>query len=107
MPSQTYEELTQPHAEILTVTVYPDSIIPDEICEQIIAFGERACEVGGDIVVHCNEGRFRSRVVANFFWRFFDDYDHTGEEWQGGEMRDLNYKSLYNHYKATRERKAQ
>ena len=106
VPAQYYESLPLEHKEVLMVQVYPDSIIPEDICEQIISFAERAEAADADIVVHCNEGRFRSRAVANFIWRFFDEYDHTGKDWVGKEMSDQNYKSLYNHYKATRgERK--
>lgn len=104
MPAQSYAELPVEHPEILLVTVYPDSRIPDDICEQIISFAERAEAADGDVVVQCNEGKYRSRAVANFIWRFFEDYDHAGNDWKGGEMKDLNYVSLHNYYTKTRRK---
>lgn len=104
MPAQSYAELPIEHPEVLLITVYPDSRIPDDICEQIISFAERAEKADGDIVVQCNEGKYRSRAVANFIWRFFEEYDHTGQDWKGGEMRNLNYISLHDYYIKTRRK---
>ncbi len=104
MPAQAYETLPLEHPEVLMLQVYPDSRIPDDICEQIISFAERAEAAAADIVVHCNEGKYRSRAVANFIWRFFEEYDHTGKDWVGGEMKDQNYKSLHDYYIKTRRK---
>lgn len=105
-PGLAYSDLPVEHPEVITVNVMTDSLIDPETCEEIISFCERAAAANTDIVVHCNEGKYRSRMVANFVWRFFADYSDELVDWKGGEMSDRNYKSLYNHYKATRgERK--
>lgn len=104
-PGIAYADLPPHHLGSITVNVMTDSLIDPDTCEQIITLAEQAEAANADIVVHCNEGKYRSRMIANFIWRFFDEYDHVGKDFLGGEMRDLNYKSLYNHYKATRKEK--
>lgn len=101
-----YARLGIDHIEVYDVTVEPDARIPEIVCQRICEFVERAREAGDNIVVHCTEGRFRSRAIANFIWRHYDEYEHEGKEWNGTEMKDNNYKSLHLWHKANRKEKA-
>lgn len=101
-----YQPFTVEHKDVQSVFVDPDARIPDETCQKIVEFMEAANEAGDDIVVHCTEGKYRSRAIANFAWRFFEGYEQVGKDWNGTEMRDNNYKSLYNWHKANRPGKA-
>lgn len=94
------------HKEVYDVTVEPDAKIPDIVCQRICEFVERAHEAGDNIVVHCTEGRFRSRAIANFIWRHYRDYEHEGKDWNGTEMRDRNYRSLQEWHATNRKEKA-
>lgn len=105
-PWQSYEPLTDTssgvaHRQVLTVVVDTDTPIDPDTCEQIIVFCEQAHEAQADIVVHCNEGRYRSRAVANFIWRHWRDYEIDRDMWRGGEMRDRNYDSLQKFFAAS------
>lgn len=101
-----YAPLTAAHTEVYDVTVEPDARIPDIVCQRICEFAERAAAAGENIVVHCTEGRFRSRAIANFIWRHYRDYEHEGKDWNGTEMRDRNYRSLQEWHAANRKEKA-
>lgn len=101
-----YARLGIDHKEVYDVTVEPDARIPDIVCQRICEFVERAHEAGDNIVVHCTEGRFRSRAIANFIWRHYRDFEHEGKDWNGTEMRDNNYKSLHQWHNVYRKEKA-
>jgi predicted protein tyrosine phosphatase len=101
-----YGPFTIEHTEVLDVIVEPDARIPDETCQAICEFVERAQAAGESVVVHCTEGRYRSRAIANFIWRHYDGFEHEGKEWNGTEMRDNNYKSLHLWHKANRKETA-
>lgn len=101
-----YARFNTAHKAVEQVFVDADSRIPDEICQQIVEFIEEAVAAGDDIVIHCTEGKYRSRAIANFVWRHYEDYEHTGKPWLGGEMRDQNYRSLQEWYVANRKEKA-
>jgi predicted protein tyrosine phosphatase len=89
-----YQGFKITHKAVKEVFVEPDARIDGETCQAIVEFIEEAVAAGDDIVIHCTEGRYRSRAIANFVWRHYRDYEHVGKEWEGGEMRDLNYRSL-------------
>lgn len=100
---QHYEPLTETpsgeaHHQVLSVVVKTDSLIDPDTCDRIVTFCEQAHAAGGDIVVHCNEGRYRSRAVANFIWRHWREYELETSVWMGGEMRDRNYDSLQKYF---------
>jgi predicted protein tyrosine phosphatase len=101
-----YQGFNISHKAVKEVFVEPDARIPDETCQQIVEFIEEAVAAGDDIVIHCTEGRYRSRAIANFVWRHYEDYEHTGKPWEGGEMRDHNYRSLQEWYVANRKESA-
>jgi len=93
------------HQEVYDIVVSPDARIPDIVCQRVCEFVERAKEAGENIVVHCTEGRYRSRAIANFIWRHYHDFKHEGNAWNGTEMRDNNYRSLQMWHKANRQEK--
>lgn len=98
-----YPRFITEHRAVKEVFVDADARIPDDVCKEIVEFIEEAHAADDNIVVHCTEGRFRSRAIANFIWRHFDAYEHEGKEWNGTEMRDNNYKSLHLWHKGHRK----